>query len=351
MKIAKSELKEWARQSLVGVQNITMPSFTPDLSELDEDGIRWDVQQAIRHGFFATMCVTESMLTFEECKRFVEIVADEAKGKILVGVNLALDSFERNIALARHAEKAGASLLNMGFPPNFYPADVEEVYRAGKKMIEATSLAVTIHPSPHFNFERFHPSCYPPELIERFADIDNVVATEIGDPGLAADAISRVDGKILVSCPIERFLPMMWGACKQQFIGPGPYEAFQSPEKPFLVDYFRLLREGDHDKAWEIYWHLTPARVFFEQNHMPGARAGTYNWPLMKYYQWLVGGNGGYVRQPTMKVHHWESEPYKFALMQLEIEPREPDEEFYCGRLNFEKIRKGTLKLQRAQDY
>ena len=120
---------------------------------------------------------------------------------------------------------------------------------------------------------------------------------------------------------------------------------------PFLVDYFRMLREGNDDKAWEIYWHLTPARVFFEQNHMPAARSGTYNWPLMKYYQWLVGGNGGYVRQPTMKVHHWESEPYKFALMQLGIEHREPDEEFYYGRLNFEKINKGTLKVPKAQDF
>ena len=38
-----------------GLENIIIPSFTPDLSELDEEGIRWDVRQSIKHGFFSTL--------------------------------------------------------------------------------------------------------------------------------------------------------------------------------------------------------------------------------------------------------------------------------------------------------
>jgi len=84
MAIKKSELKKWAKEHMVGVENCLFPSFSPDLSKLDEDGIRWDVQQSIRHGFFSTLCAAESGLTFEEARRFVEIVTDEARGKIFV---------------------------------------------------------------------------------------------------------------------------------------------------------------------------------------------------------------------------------------------------------------------------
>ena len=51
--VQKSELKALAQKNMIGVENATFPSFTPDMADLDEDGIRWDVQQAIKHGFFS----------------------------------------------------------------------------------------------------------------------------------------------------------------------------------------------------------------------------------------------------------------------------------------------------------
>ncbi len=84
MAIKKSELKEWAKEHFRGLENCTMPSFTPDMKELDEDGIRLDVQQAIKHGFFSTLCAPEAGLTFEEAKRFLEIVAEESGDKLNV---------------------------------------------------------------------------------------------------------------------------------------------------------------------------------------------------------------------------------------------------------------------------
>ena len=49
MAISRAERKAWARESFVGLQNIVVPSFTPDLLELDEAGIRRDIRQSIRH--------------------------------------------------------------------------------------------------------------------------------------------------------------------------------------------------------------------------------------------------------------------------------------------------------------
>ncbi|MCC7411436.1 MAG: dihydrodipicolinate synthase family protein [Gammaproteobacteria bacterium] len=344
MQIAKTDLKAWARANLVGVGNITFPSFTPDLSALDEEGIRWDVQQAIRHGFRSTLAACETGLSFEEAKRFVAIVADEAADRILVSVTLLFDSLAQNMEMLEHAQRSGCHTLQIGFPPNWYPHDEEQVYGAAKSMCDAARIAVILYPSPHYNLERMHPAGFPLGVLERLADLPGVVAVEAGEPGLAADLIGRVGDRVLVANPVERLLPLMWQAGRQQFIAPGTYEAMQSPDKPYVVDYFRLLRDGRAAEAMAIYWQLAPVRGLFDMKMMQTAMLGCYHWPLLKYYQWLVGGNGGYTRQPCMKIHQHEMEPIKFMLMSIGILPREPDEEFYYGRLNFEKIRQGRLR-------
>ena len=340
MAIKKQELKEWAKEKMAGVENCLFPSFSPDLSELDEEGIRWDVRQSIRHGFFSTLCAAESGLTFEEAKRFVEIVADEAGGEILVSVTLLFDSFQQNREMLRHAEEVGCHSVLFGYPANWYATSEEEIYRVTKEMCDSTNLAAVLYPTPHYNLQRLHNSGFPLDALSRLADLENVVAIKVGEPGLIADCEHRLGDKILVSCPVERFLPLMVLGFGQQWIGAGCYEVFQSPEKPYLVDYFRMLREGQIDEAMEIYWMLTPARVVFEGQFMPTSMLGTYNWTQQKYYQWCVGGNGGLTRQPSMKVHQHEMEATKMAFRMIGIDPREPDEEFYVGRANYAEMKR-----------
>lgn len=341
LSIKKSKLKAWAKENMKGVENETIPSFTPDFSELDEEGIRWDVQQAIRHGFFSTLCTCEAGLTFEEAKRFVEVVADEAKDKILVSVTLLFNTLDENFEMLEHAEKVGCDAVLLGYPPSYYPQSEQEIYRLTEEMCESTNLAVILYPHPQFNFERFHPSGFPIKLLEKFAEFDNVVAVKVGEHGLAAECARRFGDKVLVSMPQERYLPLNYLAFKQQWIGAGPYEVYQSPEDKYLVRYFNFLMEGEWDKAMEIYWQLTPARILFEQHHEPIALVGTYNWNLHKLYQWLVGGNGGYVRQPCMKVYIHDIERTKFMMMQAGINVREaPYEEFFMGRSNYAKLKK-----------
>ena len=87
----------------------------------------------------------------------------------------------------------------------------------------------------------------------------------------------------------------------------------------------------------EIYWRLTPVRMTFEKQFMPSQMLGTYHWPQQKYYQWLVGGNGGYTRQPVMRLNQHEMDDARNALRAIGIQPRENDEEFFVGRVNFAK--------------
>lgn len=331
-----SELKKWAKAEMKGVENLLIPSFTPDLSKLDEKGIRWDVRQSIRHGFFCTLCTPEVGMTFDEAKQFIDIVTDEAKGKIVVATTVFFDSFEKNMEMLTHAEKAGCSHVLLGYPASFHPKSEEEVYQVTREMCASTRLGIVFHPSPHYNLSKFHPSGFPLDLLSRILDLENMVAIEVAEPGLMAEFVRLFNEKVVISCPIERWLPFLYQTYGQQCIGAGPYEILQSPDKPYLVEYFNLMRQGKMDQAMEIYWRLTPARVIFEMQHIPTAMLGTYHWTRFKYYQWLVGGNGGYTRQPSMKMHQHEMEVVKMALRRIGIDPRVPDEEFYVGRVNFE---------------
>ena len=339
-----SSLKTWAKEHMVGVENTTMPSFTSDLSELDEAGIRHDVRMAKKHGFFSTLAATETGLTFEEQKRFVSIVTDEAGDDILVSTTLLQDSFDKQAAMLAHAAQAGVDAVLMGLPANFYPRTSREVLDQLAPLIESTKLAVVIYPSPHFNLQRLHPSGYPLDILPTLAAFDQVVSIKCGEMALFEECFRRVGDKVMVQTPVERFLPNAVLRYGQQWMGAGCYEVFQSPEKPYLVDMFRLLREGKVDAAMEIYWRLTPARMTFEDQFNKTVMLGTYNWTLQKYYQWCVGGNGGFTRQPAMKPHQHEMEATKMAFRMIGIAPREPDAEFYVGRTFFDGA-KGTAGM------
>lgn len=335
---SKSDLKKWAKEHMKGVENTLFPSFTPDMKGLDEEGIRLDVRQSIAHGFFSTMCATETGLSLEESKRFVEIAADEADGKILVTTSLILNSFEEHMELAEHAEKVGLNGVLLGYPTTFHPTDKEEVYKVTKDFCESTNMHVTLYPSPHFPFGKFHNSGFPLDVMARLAELPNVVAVKIGEMGLYADVQRMIGDKVLIGCPVERFVPLLIRGFGMQWMGAGCYEVFQSPEKPYLVEYFNLLLEGKYDAAMEIYWKIAPMRNIFEQQFNVTVMTGTYNWHQQKFYQWCTGGNGGLTRQPAMKLHQWEADPIKMGYFLIDIETPENDDEFFMGKMNYARL-------------
>jgi len=83
----RSEAKKWSKKNLKGLEVPIFPSFTPDLQELDEEGIRYDVNHIIANGFTSALVAPEACgMTFEERKKMVEIVVNEARGRIHTSV-------------------------------------------------------------------------------------------------------------------------------------------------------------------------------------------------------------------------------------------------------------------------
>lgn len=342
MPVRRHERKAWARDALKGLENALMPSFTPDMADLDEDGIRWDVRQAIAHGFFSTMCAVETGLSTEEAKRFISVVCDEARGKILVSFTLLNNSFAESLELLAHAEAAGCSHALLGYPASFRPKDADEIYQKTAMLAESTNLGLVMYASDKFDFVRFHPSQIPFDAYNRIADLPNVVSLKVGfgDAAMAFEAFERFGDRVLVNIGTPWLLglyPKLRDHYGAQWFGGGAWEMWQSPEKPYLVEYHHHVMAGAYDKARAIYWHIAPATQIMMGSIARGGDAGMYHWPFGKYVSWSVGGNGGAMREPAQRLTAPMMQSRKAALKAIGIKPPQDDASFWPGRACFQK--------------
>lgn len=336
LEYTKSEAKQWAKKHYKGLEGPISPSFTPDLTELDEEGIRYDVRHNISKGMFSVFCETEGCaMTFEERKKFVEVVCDEAKGKVLVSMFTGIDNVEQDIELLKHFEKVGGTHTLMGWPGTFYAKSEEDIYQITKKVCDSINLAVDLWPKPKFDFGRFHPSQFNPKLVARISEIPNLVAVKayLSDGiGKWAEVYHRVGDKILLQSAEPAEWPITITKYNQQWAGPADYVIFdQTPDNVRILRMFNLFSKGEFLKAMDLYWELAPIFMGAREAAVQCRPLGT------KYLQWLSGGNGGMLRQPCPILYQRLKDAMRAGMKAARITPREPEDEFYVGRVNYAK--------------
>jgi len=333
-KVKKSERKAWAREHFRGIENVLMPSFNADLTELDEEGIRLDVRQSKRHGFFGSLCSVETGLTAEEKVRFVQIACDEAGDDFGIAVSLAGDTIEGDLALLKAAEAAGATHGLLSFPQAFTPKSQDDIYAYGKRLADSTNMGVYLFVSDKFGFHRFHPSGVPFDAFEKLADLPNVVAMKVGgmDAGMIYECFERFSDRLLVTSVNIGMIPLLRKSYDVRWTGAWTAEALQSPEQPHAVEMMNLLLDGKTDAAMAKYWRMAPALGSMMRIMAPLVPTGAYHWPLLKYQQWLSGGNGGLTRQPAMRVFQRDLQVIRGGLAAVGVVCPDQDEDFFLGR-------------------
>ena len=233
-KVAKSERKAWAKEHFRGIENVLLPSFNADLSELDEEGIRLDVRQSKKHGFFSSLCSVESGLTPEEKIRFIEIACDEAGDDYGIALSLAGDTLEQDIDLLQAAEKAGATHGLLSFPQAFLPKSEDDIYEYGKRIAESTDMGIYLFVSDKFGFHRFHPSGVPFGAYDKLADLPNVIAMKVGgmDMGMVYSCFEQFSDRLLVTSVNIGLIPLLRKSYDVRWTGAWTAEALQGPEQP-----------------------------------------------------------------------------------------------------------------------
>jgi len=296
----RSNRKAWAKENFKGLETILMPSFTPDLKELDEEGIRHDVRMSKRHGFFSVF-VAGAGLTPEEQLRMIRIVVDEARGGLEVAFSMGFHKDAEKLNLMRQASDAGAThvLLHPSF--QWKPADENELYDWYKRMIDASDLNIALWATDGQNFRHFAPANIPINVIDRLADLEKVIAIKLMttlDEAVTFQLCEKVSDRILIGCVNLKMFPLLSKHYGAQWSGAWTVEALQSPERPYITDYVKQLNAGDYDTAVSTYHQIMPAYRALFQMMAPLLPSGVHPFTQLKYYQWCVGGNGGLMRPP-----------------------------------------------------
>lgn len=336
--------KARARAAFKGLETILMPSFTPNLAELDEDGIRHDVRMSKKHGFFSVF-VAPVGLTAEEQLRMIKVAADEAGSDLLVSFIAEEPGDDAKLDLLRRAADAGASHALVHPPFEWQPANEEELYVWYMRMIEASPLQTVLWATDGRNFRHFAPGNVPINVIDRLADHEQVVAIKLMttlDEAIVFELCERVAQRIMIGCVNLRLFPLLAKTYGAQWSGAWTAEALQSPDKPFVTQYVQQLASGDFEAALSTYHALSAAYGALFALMAPVLPMGVHPFTQLKYYQWFVGGNGGLMRPPhdpverDFKLTPEQRESVARAYATLGIDMTGPPESFITGRAAYE---------------
>lgn len=334
-KYQRKDARAWAKDFLVGCSSVTIPSYSADLKRLNEKGIRHDVQRVVDLGFKYTLLCSEVAITPEENARFTALARDTAGDRLGLFFHAAFATLEENIEAVKLAEKAGADIVLLSYPSQFWPSTEQEIYDYTKSFCDATDLAVMLFPIPLWGFERVHPAGMSVELVRRLLDhCPNIVAikAEQGFPLVAGlcEMYHHFRGEVVISCPIEGdALPLM-SLMKLQFSG----TSYTQWMGDFYPRAFELARTGHWEEAMKMYWQVSPARQASSAAtaaYMPGVNfINRTNW---KYMDWLAGFNGGPLRAPAQRIPDRWMKSLRQGLVASKLEvTSDPDSEFNIGR-------------------
>lgn len=331
----KQEARAWARERLKGCSGVTLPSYSRDLKRLNERAVRHDIELSMKLGFTYTLLCTEVAITADENLQFTQWARDTAGHRLGLFFHAAWGTLADNIEAVRLAERAGADLVLLSYPPQFWPTTEQEIYDYTRAFCEATQLGVMLFPIPLWGFERVHPAGMSVELVRRLLnDIPNIVAikAEQGFPLFAgvAEMWHHFSEQVVISCPIEGdAIPLM------RFM-PLPFSGTSNTQ--WMSDYypraFALASEGNWEDAMKLFWKVHPARLAsgaVQANSVPGT--SVLNRTAWKYQDWLAGFNGGALRAPATRIPDRFMSQLRKALKDSGLPvTSDPDTEFLVGR-------------------
>jgi 4-hydroxy-tetrahydrodipicolinate synthase len=305
---SRSGAKSYARANLRGVWGAIPYPFTPG-DELDEQGLRRNIRYCIDNklldGIYCGHFMSEFWaLTTEERKRAAEIVVDECGSSIQVMVHTGHTSIKEGVELSHHAERIGADYLAVG-NPYFMAYSDDQIYDYFRSICERTELGILITNTGYTGI------VLTPEMVNRLADLDNVVAVK-NSPGMShtLETLRLVGDRIIVSNPDERnWFPLMVEHNFRLYTSSAAPFTLQKPGQTPMKDYTAFALQGRVDEAAEIVRSLEPASKVFNKwlrDPWPARRL----MPIAYLKAWcdLLGMVGGPVRSPLLQVTSAERE-------------------------------------------
>jgi 4-hydroxy-tetrahydrodipicolinate synthase len=215
------------------------------------------------HGLFPVGSQGEFFaLEYEEKVRVMEVVAEEAKGRIPVYGGTGAITTREAIRLTRAAESIGMDAVSIITPFFLYPSQ-DELYDHYTAIAASTKLPVVLYNNPG----RTGGVNLGVGLVTRLAQIDNIVGIKdsSGDMTLTGEYIRRTDRdkfSVLAGRDTMIYATLCYG-------GQGSITATGNVCPRLVSEIYESFLRGEHEKAREAQYRLAPLRLAFELGSFP----------------------------------------------------------------------------------
>jgi dihydrodipicolinate synthase/N-acetylneuraminate lyase len=276
--------------------------FTANGSAVDTDALRalleWYVGEGM-HGVFVNGTTGEWFSqTREERRLVVETAVDQVAGRATVVIGCTSLTATAAVELGRHAMSVGADGIG-STPPPYSKTYPDETVRYFEDISDGVEAPLMVYNWPHGTSVDIRP-----DLAERIAAVDNVVAIKDSTPNLEQffETTKRVVGSVRVFGPFMGVagLEFLFERGGDGFIGGG--SLWGAPD----AEFWEAVWRGDVESARE---HARRTDELFPKLWLPGGWGGHFGayQSQLKALMKLLGQPGGEVRPPRLPVTDEES--------------------------------------------
>lgn len=244
-------------------------------------------------------------VTDQERQTLTELALTVAAGKVPVIVGCSAMTAPQVLEFGRCAKEVGADGI-MVTPPFYVRPGEEEIFQFYKMVAGATELPIML-----YNIPKRHSVSLPVKLIDRLADVDQIVAIKQSNESFLElmDTI-RVAGDrltVLAGHSVERGYPAV-------VMGADGYLSSVEPQVMgrSAIDMYRYAKEGRYEEARDVQLRCIGL------DHAVHGAVGTFPASL-KAAMNAVGRPGGYPRLPLLPVSPEQEAVLKRVLQGLAL--------------------------------
>ncbi len=316
MKYTRGDAKAYAMANMNGIWAAALMPFTEDLRP-DEEGFRenirhWTQDLGIEGLFIAGKQGETYSMSLDERKRNFEVAAEATGDHAQTIVSCSDQNMDVVIDLARHAESVGVDYIVVHAPAlHFTKAQDETLLRYYRTISESIEIGMALWSHPDSGY------LMSPELCNRLADLDNVVAIKYSVPRpMYTELTHLASDRMQVSTSAEpewldNIIDLNW----KLYLCSSPPYLIQTANDRRMHDYTQAAFEGRIDDARAISASLDPVR-----EALWGTRPDEKPHAHQKYWQELLGQVGGRVRAPFLELTDEEKGQTRDAFDQCGLE-------------------------------
>ncbi|OJU16844.1 MAG: 4-hydroxy-tetrahydrodipicolinate synthase [Afipia sp. 62-7] len=237
---------------------------------LDEDGLRelvnWQIEQG-SHGLVPVGTTGESpTLTHDEHNKVTEWGVQESKGRVPVIAGAGSNSTREAVALAKHAEKAGADAV-LVVTPYYNKPTQEGMYHHFKAVNDAIGIPIIIYNIPPRSVVDLSV-----ETMTRLFELKNIAGVKDATANLARVSQQRhAMGPDFIQMSGEDMTALAYMAAG----GHGCISVVANVAPKQCADLMSAVFKGDYAGALKIQDRLTPLHdAIFKEPGLAGAKHG-----------------------------------------------------------------------------